>query len=211
MKELIKLDGLEDGAFEVEREGVTEFYRPVSAGEVVIVGDYYYRVGYEISPDADSDNKANITITNTLNWQIVKRSSSEGNPVLKGAEFELQQNGKSVYQGVSGDDGVVVWNDNATIADGTYTLAETKAPTGYTLGENVKITITNGLPAISGTGIATGFRDGKFTIYYDDDVLYSLPSTGGRGIYWYLIGGMLLMMAASLIVYKNKCKEVLKS
>ena len=41
--------------------------------------------------------------------------------------------------------------------------------------------------------------------------VYSLPSTGGRGIYWYLIGGMLLMMAASLILYKNKCKEVLKS
>ena len=33
---------------------------------------------------------------------------------------------------------------------------------------------------------------------------YKLPSAGGAGIYWYSIGGMLLMMAAVLILYKNK-------
>lgn len=33
---------------------------------------------------------------------------------------------------------------------------------------------------------------------------YKLPSSGGSGIYWYSIGGMLLMMAASLILYRNK-------
>lgn len=41
--------------------------------------------------------------------------------------------------------------------------------------------------------------------------LYELPSSGGMGIYWYSIGGMLLMMAASLILYRNKHRgEVLK-
>ena len=39
--------------------------------------------------------------------------------------------------------------------------------------------------------------------------LYSLPSTGGSGIYWYMIGGMVLMSAAAWILYKNKCREVL--
>lgn len=33
---------------------------------------------------------------------------------------------------------------------------------------------------------------------------YELPSAGGVGIYWYSIGGMLLMMAAALILYKYK-------
>lgn len=36
-------------------------------------------------------------------------------------------------------------------------------------------------------------------IYY-----YNLPQAGGRGIYWYMIGGVLLMAAAVLILYKNK-------
>ena len=41
--------------------------------------------------------------------------------------------------------------------------------------------------------------------------LYELPSSGGIGIYWYSIGGMLLMLAASLILYRSKHRgEVLK-
>ena len=34
--------------------------------------------------------------------------------------------------------------------------------------------------------------------------LYELPNSGGAGIYWYSIGGTLLMLAAALILYKNK-------
>ena len=51
------------------------------------------------------------------------------------------------------------------------------------------------------TGLLLAIRNSEF---------YELPSTGGTGIYWYTIGGMLLMMGASLILYKNRCKEVLK-
>ena len=39
--------------------------------------------------------------------------------------------------------------------------------------------------------------------------VYSLPEAGGSGIYWYMIGGMLLMVTSAWILYKNKCKEVL--
>lgn len=40
---------------------------------------------------------------------------------------------------------------------------------------------------------------------------YELPSSGGSGIYWYSIGGMLLMMAAALILYRYKLRgEVLR-
>ena len=42
-----------------------------------------------------------------------------------------------------------------------------------------------------------------------NEILYSLPSAGGTGIYLYMIGGILLMFAAVWILYKNKCKEVL--
>ena len=33
---------------------------------------------------------------------------------------------------------------------------------------------------------------------------YELPSTGGIGTFWYTIGGVLLMMAAALMLYRNK-------
>lgn len=39
--------------------------------------------------------------------------------------------------------------------------------------------------------------------------LYTLPESGGSGIYWYMIGGMVLMSTAAWILYKNKCREVL--
>ena len=51
---------------------------------------------------------------------------------------------------------------------------------------------------------------GKYTLTVKNEILYSLPSAGGTGIYLYMIGGMLLMFAAVWILYKNKCKEVLK-
>lgn len=52
-------------------------------------------------------------------------------------------------------------------------------------------------------------EDGTYTVIVKNDMLYSLPSTGGSGIYWFSICGMLLMMAAAWIIYKNKCREVL--
>ena len=48
-----------------------------------------------------------------------------------------------------------------------------------------------------------------YVITVQNEVIYELPSTGGSGIYWYSICGMLLMMAAAWIIYKNKCREVL--
>ena len=54
-----------------------------------------------------------------------------------------------------------------------------------------------------------GVEDGKEIILkIRNEKLYALPEAGGRGIYWYSIGGVLLMFAAALILYKSKCREV---
>ncbi|WP_028235953.1 SpaA isopeptide-forming pilin-related protein [Pseudobutyrivibrio sp. MD2005] len=37
-----------------------------------------------------------------------------------------------------------------------------------------------------------------------DEVAYTLPKTGGSGVYVYTIGGILLMIAGALLLYKNK-------
>lgn len=166
--------------------------------------------GYKPS-EYRTDNDGNLSIVNYLDWKLVKISSSTDDPTIKlqGAEFELA-NDKSKYTGTSNENGIVIWNNIATIPDGTYTLKETKAPAGYQLGADVTITIQNGLPVANESGTVDGLnvqwdKNSKtINVYYADDVLYELPSAGGPGIYWYLIGGMLLMMAASLILYRNK-------
>ena len=52
---------------------------------------------------------------------------------------------------------------------------------------------------------------GGFILSILNEALYDLPSTGGNGIYVYMIGGVALMMAAMFILYKMKDKGVPKS
>ena len=42
---------------------------------------------------------------------------------------------------------------------------------------------------------------------YRIHVKYILPETGGTGIYWYTVGGMLLMVIAAIVVYRKRYNE----
>ena len=54
-------------------------------------------------------------------------------------------------------------------------------------------------------------KDGDILVFqYENTALYDLPEAGGSGIYWYMLGGVLLMMAGSLLVYKKRRGEVLR-
>ena len=209
VKELRKTTESEKAEFMIEGAG----YIGVGDGEQILFENgRTYKVSY-----SDLTNGA-ITITNQEIWQLIKRSSSEtdGEPLLlSGAEFDLKHSNGTIYKGASGADGIVTWKNadgtefTGIFPDGQYTLTETKAPTGYALGNSIDFTITNGVPASMGTDNGT-VKDGILTFYYANEAIYSLPSSGSNGIYGYLFGGMLLMMAAVLIVYKTKRGEVLK-
>ena len=164
-------------------------------------------------------------------WQIIKVSASSHDVRLAGAIFELQSTtDKTVkYYGKSGDagsdKGIVKWYQNyqnndvsneitGNIQTGTYILKEIKAPTGYTLSSNtytLQITKTGALKTVqlNGENVTPALQDGKYQILIENAVIYNLPNSGGSGIYWFSICGMLLMMAAAWIIYKNKCREVL--
>lgn len=162
------------------------------------------------------------TITNTLKWKAIKTSTPIGDKeavALENAEFELKSGDTVIATGKSGSDGTIAWTANDGInldtLNGDYTIHETKAPNGYVISGDWQLSFTNGLltsTTLEGVEVSkvTDATNGV-VITITDDEIYALPSTGGMGIYWYLIGGVLLMMAAALILYrKNVYGEVLK-
>ncbi|MCI8465913.1 MAG: hypothetical protein HFI63_08665 [Lachnospiraceae bacterium] len=109
-------------------------------------------------------------------------------------------------------------NGSLTIHDlipGDYAITEIKAPDGYSiLRKPVSFRLnTDGTVEVTdsagGMADVTGEGEQKILLNIRNVELYELPSAGGVGIYWYSIGGILLMFAAALILYKNKCREVL--
>lgn len=168
-----------------------------------------------------------VTFTNekaTTAWDIVKVSTSGNQVRLPGAEFVLQQNGETVYTGTSNTDGKIIWKkagkEVSSLEKGEYTLKETKAPTGYVLSNEVwTIKTTKGGSLVSYTTDKSNGKidkseisetDGTLHLYFKNEVVYDLPSTGHTGIFKILMSGILLMFAGILIIYKMKGKEVLK-
>ena len=192
--------------------------------DVDVIKNYTYN-----SKDGGTLGKAIFTNEPVYSdWQIIKVSASSHDVRLAGAIFELQSTTDETvkYYGKSGDAGIVEWYPNyqnndvsgektGKLPTGTYTLKEIKAPTGYTLSNNtytLQITKTGALKAVkvNGTELTPELQEnGEYHILIENAVLYNLPNSGGSGIYWFSICGMLLMMAAAWIIYKNKCREVL--
>lgn len=174
---------------------------------------------------------ASITVTNSqksysYTWEIVKVGSAAGTKPLEGAEFTLTSAGETpvIYTGTSGKDGILIWQlENQTVdikdfAPGSYTLKETKAPTGYMISgrewtvilsyEGIKVeeSTEDGKSQEISSNTSTTGADGKQKYSYEfyNEAVYELPSTGGAGIFWYMVSGTLLMMAGILILYKRK-------
>lgn len=163
------------------------------------------------------------------NWKIVKTSTSspDNSIVLQGAEFSLtpkqDNNNQKTYIGVSGQDGAVVWyetdgqgnktkNTVEKFVPGFYTLAETKAPSGYVKSDEewiVRLSAKGYLISIDGAEEPTiSSENGTTTykFYFKNTPVYDLPSSGGNGIFGYMISGVALMMAAMFILYKMRRK-----
>lgn len=213
VKELRQVESGETAEFTIDTVG----YVGVNSGQETTVGNIKYDVSYGAPiPDTSDMSLSTVTITNQAQWQLIKYSSSdeEKSKGLEGAEFKLEHEDETVYTGVSDTDGIVKWKkDNqdftGVFPNGFYKLTETAAPTGYMLGKPVTFEMKDGVPVKMDDEKAV-IKDGILTFYYANEILYTLPSTGGPGIHWYIIGGMLLMMAAVLMVYKQKRGEVLE-
>ena len=136
-----------------------------------------------------------------------KVSSSNKELRLPGAKFKIQKydvngNGYGYVDMLdeSGNPIICTTNDSGeasfeNLEYGKYQLVEVEAPVGYSLlKEPIQVDINK--------------ESSEQTIIVENTAVYALPSSGGPGIYWYLMGGTLLMIAASFILYKEKHKPV---
>lgn len=165
------------------------------------------------------EKDAHVIITNTLKGtklNLIKVEKNNKENFLRNAEFALytandnytyEKSNLVIEKITTGPDGRATVNG---LVPGKYVLKETKAPDGYSLSSNVWQVLVNDDQSVevklNGVDVDKS-NDGAFFI--ENIKLYSLPSTGGSGIYWYMIGGMVLMSTAAWILYKNKCREVL--
>lgn len=210
VKELQPVQDGEASEFTINGTG----YMGVDGGGMVRVDDTEYQVSYgAIAKNPSDSSQSSVIITNQAHWRLIKRSSSstDDNPIfLSGAEFELKHTDGTVYTGTSGEDGIVSWQNGSgaftgVFPDGTYTLKETKAPDGYSLGNEFTFTISGGVP-MDMDGKEGIWQEGILTFYYDNSAAYQLPSAGGTGIFWYMVGGILLMASGALILFRKEEK-----
>ena len=143
-----------------------------------------------------------------------KKLAAPDNKALAGAEFTVTDSvGNAVtYIDASGTvhtDGKVVSDANGWIyvnglEAGTYTVSETKVPSGYQKVEDFTVTL-NSDTAKSDTAATANVVEVNFNNVSDkvDPKLGELPTTGGAGTIALTAGGILLVVAGSSILLRN--------
>ncbi len=95
-------------------------------------------------------------------------------------------------------------NKSDVIDEITFSVLKDGAEGGYLFDDNAKkITENNSTKLIENTTTVV-IKTANAAIKAIDTVAYRLPETGGRGVYVYTVGGVLLMLGACLLLYKNK-------
>ena len=164
----------------------------------------------------DNDAKVTSATTNIYNAKITVTKSFQG---LTGelanndsAQFVLK-NSAGKYYAINSETKVVSWVDsldNATkltytqagsqkftgLADGTYTLVESKTPAGYKTAADKTVTIENGTYTTANL---------EQTAEITNETGSALPSTGGMGTTLiYTIGAALVIAAGALLIARKR-------
>lgn len=164
---------------------------------------------------------AEVTVTNSYKGIDIdlEKCGSDYGLTLSGAKVKIEKRGDdgdwSEYINGNNNNGeydITYQTELQNVVSGTYKITEIKAPSGYQLlKESIYFQVENGTVKLLDLNLdpiekneADMYKVAGNKIQIKNDALYALPDAGGSGIYWYLFGGVLLMMAASLMVYKNK-------
>jgi len=162
----------------------------------------------------------------TYNYALQKVDGDNSNAPLAGAAFAIQNssgsylawnttNGWSVATGLSDPDLYTVTSATGAtsaivsfrgLAGGSYNIVELSAPAGYSqLTAAIPVTVSATTTADADT---TGGGAG-YSIQVVNSLAntFTLPGTGGMGIYLYTIGGVLLIGAAIVLFARNRKRQ----
>ena len=182
--------------------------------------------GATFTIEADADTADNKAVTpndpDRTNAELVKKYDKDGNGEVSDEELNHVAD-PWTGEGINESDSRVVDAKNGIVtftglADGVYTVTETKAPNGY-LGDayyvKFKVTIKNGkavyFDGIDKWGLAPNSADNtqngtEITDYKVKNVrnITELPKTGAAGIMFFTVVGLLLAGAAGTIYLKSR-------
>lgn len=178
---------------------------------------------YTNNPDQNDDYTTpdKEVVTYTYGLQIEK-TDGESKKVLEGAIFTIENADKSYSKTVTTDVYGIIHLSG--LNEGTYTVKETKAPSGYIL-PNGEITveiianrgddgsIAQGYQVKVDSGQATEAstivtKDGLNHIYGNLGITnqkgFNLPQTGGAGTWMFTVGGLFIIAVAMVIFIKSR-------
>jgi len=167
------------------------------------------------------ENDALVEGTDTIYYKQADGSYSTTSTGAGATKYERNvQTTTSSYSATAttGADGVLTFNG---LSQGTYLLTETDAPDGYMLAAPATIVITWNDPAtnptpiwsytMDGVEVTTKDGNGEMKINVDNTKGHELPSTGGIGTTIFYIGGLVLIVAAGLLlILRRKGKATTK-
>ena len=176
-------------------------------------------------PSGTIDSKTDVTYHHTFEFQVKKVDEKgalikdkDGNPIE--AEFTLTRADDSKEYVETSENGILTFTG---LDSGTYTLVETKAPTGYqidttertvvieaeydqTTGKIQSYTITiSGEPVESWNEGDNESTVNMLTVM--NTKLIELPSTGGIGTTIFTVAGCGIMIAAAFFFFASRKKE----
>lgn len=187
------------------KPGETTEGDPVESKEDV----YTYGIDLTKTGDKDGDktglNGAEFTLSSStknlfkvrINGTTVVVTDEKGNPVDTITGNITNEKGKLVFNG---------------LAEGTYTLTETKAPAGYTLLKNpitiiIEANEDGTIKSATVNGKTTEATKGVVPVNIKNHSGFTLPGTGGMGTYIFTIGGLVVMAGAVLLLVSSKKKR----
>lgn len=176
--------------------------------------------GKELSADSDEKLYTNINFTAKTYQLQIEKKAAETDALLPGAVFGLfNEAGRLITTETTGEDGKLLFE--TSITDGIILrehepcyIQEISAPEGFLL-DNTKhwfyfcdqkggCTKDDGILKKHDTAVRIP-DEGLHTFHLKNTMMgYELPSTGGTGYEVYTAGGMLLMLAALILLYNQK-------
>lgn len=177
----------------------------------VITTDYTYTSG-GVKGVASYTNEAVISLD-------LKKTDTD-NHSLTGAKFKLEMKDGDIWKSLEND--IEVKNDTSEIElnnlkAGIYKLTETTAPKGYSLlGSSICFKVATGSVTLVDENGDPAQKSNMWSLEnkvltIKNAKLYSLPESGGPGIYGFTISGVAILATALLLFINNKRREKKKN